>query len=186
MTGTRKIALVFALASLSLAACSTSPGTPADTTVSGSGAGNPTSAAGVGGTVPASGLAGVDPCVLVTAAEAEAAIGVTVAATQPEDMGASTACVYMSADGRNSLAVTVVDGGMDKAEFDLTANGSDLWAPVAGVGSDAYFNADNDTLTAWQSNNAITITIADESGNTSPAQIQATEIKVANTALGRV
>lgn len=145
-----------------------------------------TSAAGGGGTAPASGSAGVDPCALVTASEAQAAIGVPVAAAQPNDNGIDTVCEYKSADGRNSLAVLVRDGGTDQASFDLGMKGSDQWAPVAGVGTDADFNADTDTLTFWQSNNMISIQITDESGNSTPAQIQAAATKVANIALGRL
>ena len=177
---------MFAPASLGLAACSASAGTPAAATVSSSAAGNATIAAGAGGEAPASASAGVDPCVLVTAPEAQAAIGVAVAATQPNDDGIDNVCTYKSGDGQHWLSVSVRDGGTDQASFDLGAKDRDQWVPVAGVGTDAYFNAGADTLSIWQSNNMISIQIYDQSGNTTSDQIQAAEVKVANTALGRL
>ena len=123
---------------------------------------------------------------MVTASEAQAAIGVPVAATQPSDDGFDNVCTYTSADGQHWLSVSVHVGGIDRASFDRGKEDRDQWVPVAGVGTDAYFSADADTLVIWQSNSTIGIQIEDQSGNTTPDQIQAAEVKVATTAVGRL
>lgn len=131
-----------------------------------------------------------DPCALVTAAEAQAAMGVPVATTAglPLSAGNGSDCAYESADAnRNSLSVGVAAEDKDgfDAEFGAGSPGS---APVTGVGSDAYFSVSGNTgtLAVWQNGSALEIQITDASGATTPAQIQAAATTVALAALSRL
>jgi len=149
-----------------------------------------TAAAPPANTTQATGQAGTgtaDPCALVTAAEAQAAMGVPVATTSglPLSAGNGSGCVYESADvNSNSLSV-VVEGGLEKDFFDAEFGAG---APATGVGSDAYFEVagNTGTLAIWQNGTGLEIAITDASGDTSPAQIQAAATKVALAALARL
>jgi hypothetical protein len=126
-----------------------------------------------------------DPCALVTAAEAQTAMGVPVATTKPKGSGAYHVCDYASADGRTILEVTRIDpsgDGSDKTTFDLAYGAGQ---PVAGVGGDAYFNADLSALTVWLSGTVISVGVSNASGATA-AQMQAALTKVALAALARL
>lgn len=132
----------------------------------------------------------VDACALVTAAEAQAAMGVPVAtkAGLPVSAGNGSDCAYESADAnRNTLSVGVAAEDKDgfDAEFGARSPGS---APITGVGSDAYFSVSGNTgtLAVWQNGTALEIQITDGSGDTTPAQIQAAATTVALAALGRL
>ena len=70
----------------------------------------PTAAASPANTTPSTGQAGTgtaDACALVTAAEAQAAMGAPVATTKRKGDGGYHVCDYASADGRNDLAVAL-------------------------------------------------------------------------------
>ncbi len=86
----------------------------------------------------------------MTASEAQAAIGVPVAPTQPTDDGFDNVCTYKSADGQHWLSVSVHVGGIDQTNFDRGKKDRNQWMPVAGVGTDACFDANSDTLSLWQ------------------------------------
>jgi hypothetical protein len=127
-----------------------------------------------------------DACALVTAAEAQAAMGVPVATTAavPLSVGSGSGCVYDSADvNRNSLSVSV--NGEEKDFFDAEFGAG---AAVTGVGSDAYFAVagNTGTLAVWQNGTALEIQITDGSSDTNPGQIQAAATKVALAAIPRL
>ncbi len=126
-----------------------------------------------------------DPCALTTAAEAQAAMGLPVAKTERYDNGIANVCQYTSADGDHWVAISLWDNSGDQGQFDSAGKSSDENAPVAGVGSDAYFNADTETLSVWQNGTALSIQIA-EHGDATPAQTQVAATKVALAALARL
>jgi hypothetical protein len=147
-----------------------------------------TAAAPPANTTPSTGQVGtgtVDPCALATAAEAQAAMGLPVATTTKQDQGIADLCLYTSADANHWVAITLDHGSRDKAEFDLVNQRSDQEASVSGVGGDAYFNADTETLSVWQNGTDFSIQIVDH-GDATPDQIQAAATKVALAVLTRL
>ena len=141
-------------------------------------------------TTLATGQAGsgtAEPCALVTAAEAQAAMGVPVATTTKQDQGIANLCQYTSADGDHWVAITLDHKAAGtRQNLDLVNNQhSGREASVSGVGGDAYFNADTETLSVWQKGTDFSIQIA-EHGDATPAQTQAAATKVALAALGRL
>ena len=175
------VVAVAGLFALLVAACSggaTSTTTPAATT--------PTSAAATSASAPASaavasspsssgsqaGTGTTDACALVSAAEAQPVMGGPVATTRPGGSGPLHTCDYLSADGRTVLSVSLTDPNPDTADktaFDVAYSASQ---PVAGVGGDAYFNADLSALAVWQNGTILSVTVSNGPA-TSPAQAQA-------------
>jgi hypothetical protein len=126
------------LVSLGGAACSGASSTPA------AGATNlpsTTSAA-----PPASGSV-VDPCVLVTAAEAQAALGGSVDPTTSSFTGVYQACSYTTASGQTLIVTTRT---IDRAGFDAAVAQIPRPdpSPLAGLCQDAYIVGSN--VWAWQ------------------------------------
>ncbi|MGH7735179.1 MAG: hypothetical protein ACREOE_16195, partial [Gemmatimonadales bacterium] len=162
------------------------------TACGGSGTPSLTAAAGDTAIAPAStpsptqaGAGNSDPCALVTAAEAQAAMGVPVATTRPTGSGGYHVCDYASADGRTALEVTRIDpsgDGSDKTTFELAYGAGQA---VAGVGDDAFFNADLSALTVLQNGTVVNVGLSNAVG-VSAAQMQAVLTKVVLAALGRL
>jgi hypothetical protein len=127
-----------------------------------------------------------DPCALLTAAEAQAALGLPIAKSERyADNGIATVCQYTSADSDHWVAISLWDNSGDRDQFDSTGKSSDENVPVAGVGSDAYFNAGTETLSVWQNGTAFSIQVAEHGDGTS-AQTQAAATNLALAALGRL
>ena len=163
MATTRKIALVFALASLGLAACSTSAGTPAAAAASSSAAGNSTSPAGGGGTAPASGSGvgdgsaasgtALDVCGIFPVSAAAKASGLDLTSGVADPSGAGQyGCTYSSsgttaADLENNPDVTVYTSASPmtldglKAGLDASASQNAPTVAISGVGDKAYAGA---------------------------------------------
>jgi hypothetical protein len=134
---------------------------------------------------PTSGSAGKShPCSLVTAADAHTALGVAAPATTTnKDDGLYTDCVYTSADGRHSLSIQILDDTDDKADFDKNVNNL---TPVPGVGDGALFSSDMDLMSVLKGDVLINLLLSDESGDTTPAQVEAALTVVAKAAVSRL
>ena len=172
-------ALLVVLTGCGAAGTPTASGSPAA-----DGSSGPTASVAVGD-ASQSATGNDDPCALVTAAEAQTAMGVPVASTKPKGSGSYHVCDYASADGRTILEVTRIDpsgDASDKTSFDLAYGAGQ---PVAGVGGDAYFNAGLLALTVWQSGTVINVGVSNASA-AAAAQMQAALTKVALAALGRL
>ena len=141
---------------------------------------NPPRATGQTGTSTA------DPCALINAAEAQAAMGLPVAKSERyDDNGITKVCQYTSADSDHWVAISLWDNSGDLSQFDATRKSSNENAQVTGVGGDAYFNADTETLSVWQNGTAFSIQVA-EHGDASPAQTQNAATNLALAALARL
>ena len=148
--------LVLLLVSLGLAACSgaaSSPaaGTPAlgASTAPAAGASSPPAAgASSAPSTPdsASSAPGgaVDPCVLVTAADASAALGVSVDPATSEFTGVYQSCAYVT-DSQNMIILT---RQIDRAGFDAAVAQNPSPSPLPGLCQDAYVISSN--VWAWQ------------------------------------
>ena len=77
------------------------------------GAGSTTSGAPAADTPPPSKSASVDPCALVTKAEAEAFFTVTLTGPETDDFGGSRKCIYKNASGK-AMVVGISDGPSSK------------------------------------------------------------------------
>jgi hypothetical protein len=134
---------------------------------------------------PASGGAGKShPCSLVTAADAQTALGVAAPATTTDkDDGLYTDCVYTSADGRHILSIQILDDTDDKADFDKNVNNL---TPVPDVGDGALFSGDMDLMSVLKGDVLMNLLLNDESGDTSPAQVEAALTVVAKAAVSRL
>jgi hypothetical protein len=122
----------------------------------------------------------MDPCTLVTTAEARSILGVAVVAPVSSDDGLFRHCVYSSADKRNSLMLEAQT--QDKAPFEqfMKIRGN----PIPKLGSDAYANAE--AVLVWKNGTQVNVTISDESGKMSDAQKESAREKAASLVLRRL
>jgi hypothetical protein len=122
----------------------------------------------------------MDPCSLITAAEARSLLGVEIAGPVSSDDGLMRHCTFSSSDKRNRLMLDAKT--TDKAVFErfMRMHGS----PVPKLGSDAYTNAG--ALLIWKNGTQVNIKIDDQSGKTSEDQKEAIDEKVANLVLQRL
>lgn len=90
-----------------------------------------------------------DPCVLITAADAAAALGGAVDPATSSFTGIYQACSYATADGQNLIITTrAIDrAGFESAVGQLPKPGHDP-SPLAGVCQDAYTVGSN--VWAWK------------------------------------
>ena len=128
------------LVSLGGAACSGASSTPA--------AGGTNLPSTTSAPPPASGSV-VDPCVLVTAVDAQAALGGPVDPSTSSFTGTYQACSYATASGQNLIVTTrTIDrAGFDAAVAQIPRPGPDP-SPLAGLCQDAYIVGSN--VWAWQ------------------------------------
>jgi len=124
--------------------------------------------------------ASMDPCSLVSAAEARSILGVDVSTPVSGDDGLMRHCVYSSADKRKSL--TLEAKATDRAVFErwMKLHGS----AVPQLGSDAYTNAG--TLLVWKNGTQVNVKISDQSGNRSAEQLEIAQEKAASVVLPRL
>ena len=89
----------------------------------------------------------MDPCVLVTAAEAQAALGGPVDPSTSSFTGTYQSCSYATASGQNlSVTTRTIDrAGFDTAVAQLPGPAP---SPLAGLCQDAYITGSN--VRAWQ------------------------------------
>jgi hypothetical protein len=138
------------------------------------------SPSGTVATAAAEASAKMDPCTLVTTAEARSILGVAVVAPVSSDDGLMRHCVYSSADKRNSLMLEAQT--QDKAVFEqfMKIHGN----PLPKLGTDAYTNAE--AVLVWKNGTQVNVTISDESGKTSDAQKESAREKAASLVLRRL
>jgi hypothetical protein len=126
-----------------------------------------------------------DPCVLVTAADAQAAIGVPMGQPKAMDDGLYRHCTYESADGRFYLYISTIDD--DEASFErgkkITTKESKT---VGGLGANAYFDLDHQLLLIWKKGILLNIQAGDHSRNTGLDQLEADDTKAASAAIPRL
>ncbi len=122
----------------------------------------------------------MDPCSLVTAAEAKSILGVEVSAPASTDDGLMRQCVYSSADKRHNLMLDVKT--TDKALFErfMKLHG----VPVPKLGNDAYTNSG--VLLVWKNGTQANVKVDDRSGQSSDEQKEALEERAANLVLQRL
>jgi hypothetical protein len=127
----------------------------------------------------------VDPCTLVTAAEAQAVLGVAIVAPASSDDSLFRHCIFTSADKRKYLYLDARDLKRDIFEKGMKTVRSGL--PVAGdIGADAYTDKSSGTLLVWKNGTTLNILIGDQSGNTSDEKKEAAEEKIARIALSHL
>lgn len=128
-----------------------------------------------------------DPCKLLTVAEVQAIIGVAIAPA-PESMidDPFSYCRYKSVAPGHMLEVTVSQ--IEQADFERGMKTLKHGLPVgSGLGPDAYTQyGGSGNLFVWKKGTQITIHLEDQSGNTSDAQREASQEKVAKVALSRL
>ena len=116
------------------------------------------------------------PCVLISAANAKHALGVTFAASKPEKLGLYQACRYV----HGAKAVIVLDRRLTRAAFVKSAKKNPgPVVHVAGIGSDAY-SAGGPTLLLWKNGTEVTVLVE---GGSSPLRA---EKKLGKIAAGRL
>jgi hypothetical protein len=127
----------------------------------------------------------VDPCTLVTKAEAEAVLGVSIVAPSASDDGLFRHCVYASADKRHYLYFDARDEEQGNFQRAMKVNRHGL--PVdPSMGADAYTDRSSGTLLVWRKGVALNILVGDQSGNQSDAKRLEAQEKIAKTALARL
>ena len=127
----------------------------------------------------------VDPCTLVTKAEAEAVLGVAIVAPSASDDGIFRHCVYASADKRHYLYFDARDEEQGNFQRGMKLNSHGL--PVdASIGADAYTDQSSGTLLVWKKGVGLNIKVGDQSGNQSAAKLQQAQEKIAKSALSRL
>jgi hypothetical protein len=127
----------------------------------------------------------VDPCTLVTKAEAEAVLGVAIVAPSASDDGLFRHCVYASADKRHYLYFDARDGDQGNFQSAMKVNRHGL--PVdPSMGADAYTDKSSGTLLLWKKGVGLNILIGDQSGNQSAAKLLEAQEKIAKIALSRL
>jgi hypothetical protein len=123
--------------------------------------------------------------VLVTAVDAQTALGVPMGQPKAMDDGLYRHCSYVSADGRYYLNVSTIDD--DEASFDqgrkITTKNSKT---VGGLGANAYFDLDHQLLLIFKKDILLNIQVGDHSGKTSAGQLEAAAEKVATVAVPRL
>jgi len=126
-----------------------------------------------------------DPCVLVTAVDAQLAVGVPMGQPKAMDDGLYRHCSYVSADGRYYLNVSTIED--DEASFEqgrkITTKNSKT---VAGLGANAYFDLDHQLLLIFKKGILLNIQVGDHTGKTSAAQLEAAGEKVGAAAIPRL
>jgi hypothetical protein len=122
----------------------------------------------------------MDPCTLVSQAEARSILGVEVTAPASSDDGLMRHCVYSSADKSNILMLEAKS--TDKALFErwMKLHGT----PVPKLGSDAYVNGG--VLLIWKNGTQVDIKIDDHSRKASEEQIEAAQERIAALVLSRL
>jgi hypothetical protein len=126
-----------------------------------------------------------DPCLLINAADAQAAVGVPMGQPKAMDDGLYRHCTYVSLDGRYYLNVSTIDD--DEASFErgrkITTKNSKT---VGGLGANAYFDIDHQLLLIFKKDILLNIQVGDHSGRTSAAQLEAAGEKAAAAAVPRL
>lgn len=126
----------------------------------------------------------IDPCTLVTAAEAAAALGVPVIAPNAVDDGLFRHCVYAGVDKRHFLYVDARD--VDQADFQSGMKAGRRGLPVdPSMGADAYTDKSSGTLFVWKKGVVLNVLINDQSANASDAKLLEAEQQIAKIALRR-
>jgi hypothetical protein len=126
-----------------------------------------------------------DPCLLVTAADAQTALGVSMGQPKAMDDGLYRHCTYASADGRFYLYVSTIDD--DEASFEkgrkLTTKHSKT---ISGLGANSYSDEDRNMLLIFKKGILLNIQAGDHTGKLSGEQLDAAEFKAAVTAVPRL
>jgi hypothetical protein len=126
-----------------------------------------------------------DPCVLVTSADAQAAVGIPMGQAKAMDDGLYRHCTYVSADGRYILNVSTIED--DEASFEqgrkITTKNSKT---VAGLAANAYFDLDHQMLLVFRKGILLNVQVSDHSGNSSVAQLEAIDEKAGVIAVPRL
>jgi hypothetical protein len=125
-----------------------------------------------------------DPCVLVTAADAGAALGASVQPSTSSFTGVYQQCSYSTSVGTSgdSTVVIVTSRLIDKAGFDASVKqGTGEISPLAGVCQGAYVSGS--VVLAWQHGTEVDVRIF---GMPASGDAVATATKLVTTACGRV
>jgi hypothetical protein len=126
-----------------------------------------------------------NPCALVTAIDAQNAVGVLMGQPKAMDDGLYRHCSYVSADGRYYLNVSTIED--DEASFEqgrkITTKNSKT---VAGLGANAYFDLDHQLLLIFKKGILLNIQVGDHSGKSSAAQLEALDEKAGAVAVPRL
>lgn len=126
-----------------------------------------------------------DPCVLVTAGDAQSAVGVPMGQPKSMDDGLYRHCSYTSADGRFYLYVSTIED--DQASFEkgrkITTKNSKT---VVGLGESAYFDLDHQMLLVFRKGILLNIQSGDHTGKTSAAQLEVDDEKAGAIAVPRL
>ncbi len=126
--------------------------------------------------------ANVDPCKLISAAEAQSILGVSVTAPQSSDDGTFRHCVYSSADKRNYLRLEALNA--PKAFFERWMKLKEHGLPSRQLGNDAYTSSG--VLLVWKNGIQLNISVGDDSGNSSVQGLEDAKERAAQIALSRL
>jgi hypothetical protein len=124
----------------------------------------------------------VDPCTLISVAEAQSILGVGVMPPQSSDDGVFRHCVYSSADKRNYLRLEALN--TQKAMFERWMKLKQHGLPPRQLGNDAYTNSG--VLLVWKNGTQLNISIGDDSGNSSADSLEDAKERAAQIALSRL
>jgi hypothetical protein len=122
----------------------------------------------------------VDPCKLITQAEAQSALGVPVKPGQFVESIIYRICVFKAVKGGPSY-ISIGLTRVDKASFDTADSQSER---AVGTNLDAFFTKNNSDLNVWHAGNQMQIQVHFED-NVGQAGARAAELKLAAIAVTR-
>lgn len=126
--------------------------------------------------------ANIDPCTLISAAEARSILGISVTAPQSSDDGTFRHCVYSSADKRKYLKLEALSA--PKAFFERWMKLKEHGLPSRQLGNDAYTSGG--VLLVWKNGIQLNISVGDDSGNSSVQGLEDAKERAAQIALSRL
>ena len=173
-------AALASLAVLTFAACSSSGSSKASSTTT---AATSPPAAGTTATTAPAATAPPDPCSLVSKAQAEKVVSVTLQPAVKAGSGDDVLCQYTSAPTGPTAQVEVFVGAGAKKNLDIDKdNLGHAFTKLTGVGDEAWLEADNVFLrkgTVWVGVNVVAL-------DAPPAQVQTQLTALAKTIAGEL
>jgi hypothetical protein len=184
------------LAGLLLLARTTVPGGPPAGTVAARGAASattgtpparsrPSASTAAGATPPPEPGPALDPCRLVTPAEAAAALGRPVATTRSRQGFLVRSCLFSGARGGRQVIVQLHQGpAASEEQFRMGRRPDDQ--PVAGVGDEAWFTSDTGLLDVREGAARFQVGLLDATGRSGPRRVPPSLVTLARTIAGRL
>jgi hypothetical protein len=131
-----------------------------------------------------------DPCNLVKAADIQSVVGLPVDAPRSSDAGISRLCSYAHSDTDEdntfAVGVTVVHDPENRSDFELGRQVLPSASAVPGVGDDAYWNPDMQTIYVLKGGLVFEVVLGGANEKIADTDAQANATALARIAVTRI